>query len=591
MLASGHNLPDNRMVHQNIQIGLENVLRDLNPENAQSLPKEERKGNVTYGIDDAPPWYLCIFMALQHYLTMIGAIVAIPFILCPALCMQETDPDRSNIISTMIFVTGLVTWFQATFGCRLPIVQGGTISFLVPTLAILGLPTWKCPDSGTLSAMTDDERRLVWTTRMCELSGAIAVSALFQVFGGYFGIIGSLLRFVTPLTIAPTVALVGLTLFDHAAGAASQQWGIAAGTFTLLTIFSQCMSEVRIPTLTWKRASGFTIIWFPLFKLFPVLLTIAIMWVVCGVLTATNVFPAGHPARTDLKLNIIEDAPWFRVPYPGQWGVPTVSVAGVLGMLAGVLACTVESISYYPTTARMCAAPPPPLHAINRGLGTEGLGTMLAGLWGSGNGTNTFGENVGAIGVTKVGSRRVVQWAAGLMVVQGVVGKLGAVFIIIPQPIVGGLFCVMFGMISAFGLSALQYVNLNSSRNLYIIGFSLFFPLVLTRWMSEHSGVIQTGVEALDAVLQVLLSTSILVGGVVGCLLDNLIPGTDEERGLAAWAKEMSLETSGDSHGNTYDFPIGMSLVTRFKWTQYLPFMPTYEAGKFTALFKRKKES
>lgn len=44
----------------------------------------------------------------------------------------------------------------------------------------------------------------------------------------------------------------------------------------------------------------------------------------------------------------------------------------------------------------------PPLHAINRGIGTEGLGTVLAGLWGAGNGTNTFGENVGAIGVTKV---------------------------------------------------------------------------------------------------------------------------------------------------------------------------------------------
>lgn len=25
----------------------------------------ERKGNVTYGIDDIPSWYLCIFMALQ----------------------------------------------------------------------------------------------------------------------------------------------------------------------------------------------------------------------------------------------------------------------------------------------------------------------------------------------------------------------------------------------------------------------------------------------------------------------------------------------------------------------------------------------
>ncbi|XP_021193846.3 solute carrier family 23 member 2 isoform X2 [Helicoverpa armigera] len=550
----------------------------------------ERKGNVTYGIDDIPPWYLCIFMALQHYLTMIGAIVAIPFILCPALCMAETDPDRSNIISTMIFVTGLITWLQATFGCRLPIVQGGTISFLVPTLAILNLPMWQCPAPAVLAAMTDEEQKQVWMSRMCELSGAIAVSALFQVFLGYFGVIGSLLRFVTPLTIAPTVALVGLTLFDHAAEAASQQWGIAAGTFTLLTIFSQCMTNVTIPTLTWKRDKGFTIIWFPLFKLFPVLLTIVLMWALCAILTITNVFPPEHPARTDVKLNIIEDAPWFRVPYPGQWGAPTVSVAGVLGMLAGVLACTVESISYYPTTARMCAAPPPPLHAINRGLGTEGLGTVLAGLWGSGNGTNTFGENVGAIGVTKVGSRRVVQWAAGLMVLQGVVGKLGAVFIIIPQPIVGGLFCVMFGMISAFGLSALQYVNLNSSRNLYIIGFSIFFPLVLTRWMSAHSGVIQTGAEALDAVLQVLLSTSILVGGIVGCLLDNLIPGTDEERGLAAWAKEMSLDAAGASeHGDTYDFPVGMHLIRRWKWTEYLPFMPTYQAGKFTALFRKKE--
>ncbi|XP_004926407.1 solute carrier family 23 member 2 isoform X1 [Bombyx mori] len=580
------------MVNNNvIQIGLDAVRGVcVNDVRGEQKPEEARKGNVTYGIDDTPPWYLCIFMALQHYLTMIGAIVAIPFILCPALCMEETDPDRSNIISTMIFVTGLITWLQATFGCRLPIVQGGTISFLVPTLAILNLPAWKCPEEEILVAMSTEERRQVWTSRMCELSGAIAVAALFQLFLGYFGVIGSLLRFVTPLTIAPTVALVGLTLFDHAAEAASQQWGIAAGTFILLTIFSQCMTNVNIPTLSYNRDSGCTVAWFPLFKLFPVLLTIIIMWAVCGILTVTGVFPPEHPARTDLKVNIIEDAPWFRIPYPGQWGAPTVSVAGVLGMLAGVLACTVESISYYPTTARMCGAPPPPLHAINRGLGTEGLGTALAGLWGSGNGTNTFGENVGAIGVTKVGSRRVVQFAAGLMVLQGVVGKLGAVFIIIPQPVVGGLFCVMFGMISAFGLSALQYVDLNSSRNLYIIGFSLFFPLVLTRWMAAHSGVIHTGLEALDAVLQVLLSTSILVGGAVGCLLDNVIPGTDEERGLAAWAKEMSLEAAGASDdGDTYDFPIGMSLIRRWKWTYYLPFMPTYEKGKFTALFIKKK--
>jgi nucleobase transporter 1/2 len=37
------------------------------------------------------------------------------------------------------------------------------------------------------------------------------------------------------------------------------------------------------------------------------------------------------------------------------------------------------------------------------------------------------------------------------MVIVGLITKFGAVFIIIPQPIVGGMFCVMFGIIVAFG--------------------------------------------------------------------------------------------------------------------------------------------
>lgn len=54
---------------------------------------------------------------------MIGAIVSIPFILTPALCMENEDPARGQVISTMIFVTGVVTYIQVTWGCRLPIVQ------------------------------------------------------------------------------------------------------------------------------------------------------------------------------------------------------------------------------------------------------------------------------------------------------------------------------------------------------------------------------------------------------------------------------------------------------------------------------------
>jgi hypothetical protein len=71
-------------------------------------------------------------------------------------------------------------------------------------------------------------------------------------------------------------------------------------------------------------------------------------------------------------------------------------------MLAGVLASAIESIGDYYACARLSGAPPPPTHAINRGIGTEGLGCIIAGMFGSGNGTTSYSENIGAIGITKV---------------------------------------------------------------------------------------------------------------------------------------------------------------------------------------------
>lgn len=77
----------------------------------------------------------------------------------------------------------------------------------------------------------------------------------------------------------------------------------------------------------------------------------------------------------------------------------------------------------------------------------------------------------------------------------GILGKFGALFTTIPDPIVGGVFMVMFGMITAVGISNLQFVDLNSSRNLFILGFSLVFGMALPYWLSQeqNKNVIQTG--------------------------------------------------------------------------------------------------
>lgn len=111
--------------------------------------------------------------------------------------------------------------------------KGGTISFLVPVLAILNLPQWKCPNTETFNTMSADDRTELWQLRMREISGAIAVSAVFQLVIGFTGFVGKLLKIITPLTIVPTVSLVGLTLFKHAGETAAKHWGIAVRYFHL----------------------------------------------------------------------------------------------------------------------------------------------------------------------------------------------------------------------------------------------------------------------------------------------------------------------------------------------------------------------
>lgn len=545
---------------------------------------ESNPANMLYRINDNPPWYLAMGLGFQHYLTMVGSTITIPFILTPELCIQHDDPARGFILSTIFFISGIVTFLQASFGVRLPIVQGGSFAFFAPTLAILhtGFPSCDTLDVGDL---TMDQRQEEWQSRMREVQGSIVAAALLEMVIGFSGLIGLVVSLITPLAITPTVCLVGLALFDVAATKAATHWGISGLTIMLMILFSQYLRKVMVPIPVFRARKGFSVIYANIFGLFPVLLSILLSWALCAILTAADALPEGSKARTDTAGQLIANSPWIRVPYPGQWGWPTVSAAGVLGILAALIASIVESVGDYYACARLSGAPPPPRHAINRGIGFEGFGCLLAGLWGTGNGTTSYSENIGAIGITKVGSRRVIQYGAGVMIVFGVLGKFAAVFVTIPEPVVGGIFCVMFAMITAVGLSSLQHVDLNSSRNLFVLGFPIFFGLALPKWLENNPGILLSEkYPGLTQIATVLLKTSMFVGGLLGIILDNTIPGTDKERGLHHRHHQMQASDNPnrtqtdvcEEIAGVYDFPVGMAFIKRFKWLTKVPFSPTF---------------
>jgi len=474
---------------------------------------------VEYGIDDRPPLLESIFLGFQHYLTMIGATVAIPLALAGLMGMP-TD-QTGVLIGTFFFVSGVATLAQSTIGNRYPIVQGGTFSMLAPAIAIIGV-------LGNQGAG--------WETMLLNLQGAVIVAGAVEVLIGYFGVMGYLKRYMGPIVIAPVIALIGLALFSAPQiTSATGNWWLVGLTVLSIVAFSQYLGD-------YHRT----------FRLFPVLLGLAGAWLLAAIASHPSVGIIAPDTVGYIDLDPVRNADLFQPILPFQWGTPEFNTSFAIGMIAGMLASVIESFGDYHAVARMAGRGAPSPQRINHGIGMEGLGNVFAGVMGTGNGSTSYTENIGAIGITGVASRYVVQVGAIVMIIVGLIGPVGQLFATIPTPIVGGLYLVMFGQIAAVGLSNLKFVDLDQNRNVFIIGFALFGGLAIPAYVggvganAYINGLANTAIigpilsdlgiaQEFGQVVYVIGTTGMAVGGIIAFLMDNTVPGTAEERGLTAW--------------------------------------------------------
>jgi nucleobase transporter 1/2 len=497
---------------------------------------DEKKHWIVYPIGSKPKWGLAILLGIQQYLTMFGATVLIPFIVGGAMGLPMEQ--LALLISTIFFTSGICTLIQQSpLGNKLPVIQGGTFSFLPPTFAIIFLLTAEKASAVGIP---------LWQLRIQEVSGAIMIASVVEIVLGYTGIMGHVRKLISPIVIGPTIAMIGLALFGIGAPWMATNWIISLITLVALIVYSQVFSvKSRV------------------FMLFPVLLAIATGWVASFLGTVIGLIPLDNAANLSGKLGLVSASSWisFQPMVPFKWGFPNLGSAtlwaGVFGMLAGYLASMIESIGDYYACARISEAPVPTGRMISRGLGAEGLGCFIAGVLQTCNGTTTYSENIGSIGLTRVASRRVVRCGAVAMLLIPIIGKFGAIMATLPTPVVGAMFVGLFGMIASVGLSNLQIVNLNNSRNLFIIGLSFFAGLSVPFWFTPHfdvatqkivSGAIAWGdpgsfINVVGGIFQALLSTGMAVTAIIGITLDNLLPGaTRAERGLEVWEKDASDE-------------------------------------------------
>lgn len=381
---------------------------------------------VRYAILDVPPWYECLFLGFQHYLTMLGSTVLIPFLLVPS--MGGTPVDLAHVIGTIFFMSGWITIMQTVIGDRLPIVQGGSFAYLTPAFALIGQVIQNADALG----LPDDEdgvnhERFLYTMRL--ISGGIIGSSFFVMFIGGSGLLTLILNWISPITVAANICVVGLALYTVGFSNIGQCPQLGIPMIFFIVLFSQYMKNIAIPLPFIGRLR--------IFELFPVLLAIAVTWVYAIIVTEAGAYDKYAPTddttlpdnfyqfcRTD-QSSVLKDSPWIRWPYPGQWGGPIFTWSAVLTMLAGALSAMVESLGDYYAAARIAGAPVPPPAIISRAVFIQGFSCMLTGFVGTANGTTAYNENIGAMQITRVGSRRVVQYGSAIIIVVALIGGCG----------------------------------------------------------------------------------------------------------------------------------------------------------------------
>ncbi|KAK0575582.1 hypothetical protein LWI29_003220 [Acer saccharum] len=511
----------------------------------------EQLQQLQYCIHSNPSWPQAFLLAFQHYIVLLGTVVLIATILVPQ--MGGTNGDKARVIQTMLFMSGINTLLQTLIGTRLPTVMGPSIAFILPVLSII--------NDYSDDNFTNGHERFVRSIRT--IQGSLIVSSFINMILGFSQIWGNLIRLFSPIVIVPVVTVVSLGLFARGFPLLGNCMEIGLPMLILLVIGQQYLKHLH------SRSSY-------LVERFALLVCLGLIWAFAAILTVAGAYnnvkeQTKKSCRTDHSF-LMSSAPWIKIPYPFQWGTPIFRASHVFGMIGAALVTSAESTGTYFAASRLSGATAPPAHVLSRGIGLQGIGMLIEGIFGSLVGTTASVENVGLLGLTRIGSRRVVQISTAFMFFFSIFGKFGAFFASIPLPIFAAIYCVLLGIVAAVGITFIQFANCNSMRNIYVLGLTLFLAISIPQYFLLNTsldghGPVDTNGGWFNDILNTIFSSAPTVAIIVGTVLDNTLIAreTAVERGMPWW--KPFQHRKGDSRNEEfYNFPVRFHeyMPTRF---------------------------
>nr|XP_046217176.1 solute carrier family 23 member 3 [Oncorhynchus gorbuscha] len=546
------------------------------------LPDETRSTSNTdiSSVNQHPPCFLNLLLAIQQVFVQCSLLVLVLGVLQQHLLLQ--DGERERLLSSMLFYSALSTLIQSCLGTCLPLVQAPSLETLIPAVVLTAQIVTEPACRGHCEESEEDI--LPRANPVRELQGMTVIVGMVQLLLGVTGLSGVVLRHCGPLVIAPLLCLLGFSIYREAALLCSDHWAIAALTVILLVLLSQHLRSYMLPAcLSMPQL--------PVCRMLSMLLPLLSVWALCEVLesfgvlrlrSVSELLPALKTSNTSFPEPLRSDpftVPWLSPPLAAETGLPLLSVRGMAAGVVAALSSSVSSVGMYLLTARLLGVPPPPAAACNRGLGSQGLGSVVAGLMGAPLGLSSSVPNTCTLGLSQSGSRWTVQLAAILGLVLGVSPRLTQIITSVPLAIYGALLSVTYTIAVATGVRYFQFTHIDSGRNIFNIGLAVFMSLVLPHWFRMQTVFIDTGMVSVDVLLHSLLTSPVLLVGILAFLLDNTVSGSSSERGLDSAEMEKTGWTSVNSEPGyhqevelIYESPYLLRRLWKLPWLRTAPF-------------------
>src|SRR5699024_479536 len=151
---------------------------------------------------------------------------------------------------------------------------------------------------------------------------------------------------------------------------------------------------------------------------------------------------------------------------------------------------------------------------FKRGYRAEGLAIMPGGLFNSLPYT-TLSQNVGHIELTGVRKLKMIYIAGVMLMILGLMPKIGAATLAIPDSVLGGAMIAMFGMVSAYGIKMLSTVDFDNQNNLMVVAISVAFGLGVT--------AVPDAFSSLPSSISVITESGIVMGSLAAIFLNVVL--------------------------------------------------------------------